>query len=126
MSKQKQADVELIGVEERTLSVKLTEEERRAYAMESATLVGQIEQEEIAEAGRKKQVKEGIDGLRSHLRLLAEKVRTGEELRKTPCDILHDYPKVERRVVRQDTLAVVESRTLRQDEIQTRLPGTEG
>ena len=116
-------DVVIIDIEERSLKVKLTEAETAAYARESALLVGQIESAEIEEAGRKKQIKEGIDGQRSHLRVLAEKVRSGEEHRQVRCDIIHDYPRVERRVVRQDTAATVESRALRADELQRTLPG---
>lgn len=118
-------DVVIHAVETRTLIVKLTTEEIAERAAQTAQLVGQIEQAEIAEAGRKKQVKEGIDGQRSHLRVLAGKVRTGEEYRDVRCDVVRDYPKVEQRVVRQDTGAVVESRALLAAEIQRTIPGTE-
>ena len=126
MPKQEQAETQIVNVEERTLDVKLTEPEVQAYALESAKLVSQIEQEELAESGRKKQAKEHFDGLKAHLRGLATKVRTGEEFRGVRCDIVHDYARGERRVVRQDTKAVVESRALQVDEMQRRLPLNDG
>ena len=110
------------GTETRTLPCVLTDDELLARGDALARQHAAIKDEEAAQAGEKKRMKEALDELTGEQARLARIVRDKAEPRDVECRIVHDYATQAVQVVRTDTGEVIESRAMTDRERQIGLP----
>lgn len=109
----------------RSLDVNLTHEEVDAY---SKTLAIEIDNRNALEAEAKstaKRYKESIDDKKDEINLLAGKIRSEREQRQVPCKWTFDFDANTKKLIRQDTFDLVETRVIDPSERQAYLQLTE-
>ena len=109
----------LLKIEQRNLTCKLTEKEIADKGQELAGLCQKIGASEDAEATRRKQVKEVIEGLEGNRGSLASIVKSGEEIRLVQVRLDIEGSQVAE--TRLDTLEIMITRPATKDEMQRRL-----
>ena len=86
----------------RDLLTELTDEEIISYARDMANSLYSIHELETELAKVKKNFKDGITTAQVVVDRLSKAIKTGQELRAIPCEIVLDFEKNERTVVRTD------------------------
>lgn len=117
------ASIRVLSTFDKTLPVKLTDEERASRAIELAQVAEALEALELAEAARRKDAKEAIAGLAAESKRLRRVVIRNEEPRAVPCEDVADFARGVVETIRLDTGDMVDSRDLRPDERQLEILG---
>jgi hypothetical protein len=103
-----------------------TPEELRNLGIALSYAIGDIESLEAEKAEFMKAHKEGLKETRTKVKLLAEKIRTGSEIRMVECRLEKDFLSNSVKTYRLDTGELVEERSMTPEERQLFLvPETE-
>ena len=105
----------------RHLPVRLTDEEWREKAGELATVVQDVAVEEGRQNDLRAQMKSRMTQLTARQSLLASVVHRKEEIREVVVEYRPDYERKTLDEVRTDTWEILNSRRLRDDELQGHL-----
>lgn len=106
-------------IEVRTVYVKLSPSEQRERAMQAAELLRRHDEAEAHQKLQAKLLKQEVEKHAAALRKAALAAREGTELQEVTCTWVPDYATGIARLLRDDTGAVVETRSLTQAERQT-------
>jgi hypothetical protein len=110
----------------RLLSCNLTEYEKSLISKQVVELIGQIQDVEDAKAESSARYGSALRTLKKDLAGLAKKHREGSELRDVECYTMFDWTNGMAHIVRTDTDAIVESRTITSDERQMQIEDDSG
>lgn len=105
----------------KTLTVKLTADEIKAYGEELASLCDKIAEEEEDKRLANKNASDRIRGLQQKVTAITPRIQDGEEIRAVECDVDMDYDSYTVTISRQDTGEVVEVRPMTEEEKQPEL-----
>ncbi|MDO9016659.1 MAG: hypothetical protein Q8S73_43065 [Deltaproteobacteria bacterium] len=108
-------------IETRTVYVKLSPSEQRERAMQATELVRRHDEADAHLKLQTKLLKQEVEKHAAKLRELALAAREGTELQEVTCTWVPDYASGIARLLRDDTNAVVETRSLTSEERQTQM-----
>lgn len=107
--------------EPRTLLVKLTEEERNERAMSATETLRARDNADSHAKLQAKLNKGAVEKLEAELRKLSSAAREGSEMQEVMCTWIPDFSAGVMRLRRDDTGAIVERRSMSDDERQSEL-----
>ena len=108
--------------ETRPLRCVLTDAERIAAGRKLAEKCAELQRTEEERKSVASEYKARLDRMTAERNELADKVTSGEEVRRVACELVLDYDKLTAQCIREDTGEIIEERPLSEAEKQMQLP----